>query len=85
VVREVGGLADTVVDASARAQESGAATGFVFREPTSGGLFEAVQRAAGLWHDTTSWRQLQRNAMAQDFSWQQSADRYLELYHSTTD
>ena len=85
VVREVGGLADTVVDASARSMESGTATGFVFREPTSGSLLDAVRRAAGLWHDTASWRQLQRNAMAQDFSWQQSADHYLELYHSTID
>lgn len=82
VVREVGGLADTVVDANAQTLESGTATGFVFREPAPAELLGAVRRAADLWYETASWQQLQRNAMAQDFSWQQSADRYLELYRS---
>jgi starch synthase len=85
VVREVGGLADTVVDTNAQTLEAGTATGFVFRQPLSGELLDAVQRGIGLWHETANWRQLQHNAMAQDFSWQQSADRYLELYRSVTD
>jgi starch synthase len=84
VVREVGGLADTVVDVNAQTLEAGTATGFVFRRPLSGELLAAVQRAIAQWHETATWRQLQRNAMAQDFSWQQSADRYLELYRSAT-
>ena len=85
VVREVGGLADTVVDANAQTLEAGTATGFVFRQPEPAALFDAVKRATDLWYETATWRQLQRNAMAQDFSWQQSADRYLELYRSATD
>jgi starch synthase len=85
VVREVGGLADTVVDASAQTLEAGTATGFVFRRPKSGDLLDAVRRAIGMWHEAAQWRQLQHNAMDQDFSWQQSADRYLELYRSVTD
>jgi len=85
VVREVGGLADTVVDANEQTLEAGTATGFVFRRPMSGKLLDAVQRAIGLWHESATWRQLQHNAMDQDFSWQQSADRYLELYRSVTD
>jgi starch synthase len=84
VVREVGGLADTVVDANAQTLEAGTATGFVFRQPLSGELLGAVQRAIALWHEAATWRQLQHNAMGQDFSWQQSADRYLELYRSAT-
>jgi starch synthase len=84
-VREVGGLADTVVDANVQARDAGTATGFVFRQPNSDELLDAVQRAIGLWHESASWRQLQHTAMAQDFSWQQSADRYLELYRSATD
>jgi starch synthase len=83
-VREVGGLADTVVDANAQTLEAGTATGFVFRQPLSGELLGAVQRAIALWHEAAIWRQLQHNAMGQDFSWQQSADRYLELYRSAT-
>ena len=82
VVREVGGLADTVVDTDAQTLEAGIATGFVFRRPDSSDLLDAVKRATGLWHESRTWRQLQLTGMAQDFSWQQSADRYLELYNS---
>ena len=85
VVREVGGLADTVVDVNAKTLAAGTATGFVFQQPQPEAFFGAVQRAINLWHHATDWQQVQRTAMAQDFSWQQSADRYLELYHSTAD
>ena len=82
VVRRVGGLADTLVDTDAQTLEAGIATGFVFRQPDSSDLLDAVKRATGLWHESRTWRQLQLTGMAQDFSWQQSADRYLELYNS---
>ncbi len=82
LVRAVGGLADTVVDADERALANGSATGFVFREPNSAAFMAALQRAMDLWRDRQRWRQLQLTAMAQDFSWQQSAARYLELYRS---
>ena len=82
VVREVGGLADTVVDVNAQTLAESTATGFVFRQPDPAALLGAVQRAAETWHDEATWRQLQRNAMGQDFSWQHSANRYLELYRS---
>ena len=85
VVREVGGLADTVVDASDQAMETGTATGFVFRQPLASEFLGAARRAIELWHDQGAWQGMQRVAMAQDFSWQRSAERYLELYRSTTD
>lgn len=81
VVREVGGLADTVIDASESALENGSATGFVFREPLASDFLGAMQRAIALWHDQDVWRRLQQAGMAQDFSWQRSAERYLELYN----
>ena len=80
VVREVGGLADTVVDADERALAADEATGFVFQQPTPADFLQAVHRAIALWRDSDSWRRMQRTAMAQDFSWHSSADRYLELY-----
>jgi starch synthase len=80
VVREVGGLADTVTDASDRTLQSGTATGFVFRQPLPGEFLDATRRAIGLWHNKTAWRGIQQTAMAQDFSWQRSAEHYLELY-----
>ena len=82
VVRKVGGLADTVVDVNAQTLATRAATGFVFRQPEPAELLAAVQRATELWRDEATWRQLRRNAMGQDFSWQHSANRYLELYRS---
>ena len=82
LVREVGGLADTVVDSDPRAVAEGTATGFVFRRPDAAELLAALRRAAALWYERATWRQLQLTAMAQDFSWQQSANRYLELYDS---
>ena len=85
VVRSVGGLADTVVDANERNRRAQEGTGFVFQQPTSAHLLETVRRAIELWHDTGIWQSLQRRAMSMDFSWQRSADKYLELYSSATD
>jgi starch synthase len=84
VVRKVGGLADTVVDASEMHLESGNATGFVFDEPDPEALLAAVRRAVALWHERDTWRDMQRVAMAQDFSWHRSAARYLELYRAAS-
>lgn len=82
VVRAVGGLADTVVDASEANIENGSATGFVFHEPQAPAFREAVSRAITYWRDPDGWRTLARHAMTQDFSWQRSANQYLELYSS---
>jgi starch synthase len=82
VVRQVGGLGDTVVDASVETIKAGTATGFVFKEPESRALLAAMTRALDLWQDKATWRQLQYTAMEQDFSWQQSANQYLQLYSS---
>ncbi len=82
LVREVGGLADTVVDCNPQTLAAGTATGFVFQRPEAGDLLACLRRATNLWYDKTTWRQLQLTAMSQDFSWQQSAQRYLELYDS---
>jgi starch synthase len=80
LVRAVGGLADTVVDASDENLADGSATGFVFSQPDSRALSGAVQRALDLWNKPSVWAKMQRAAMRQDFSWQRSAQNYLELY-----
>lgn len=82
LVRQVGGLADTVVDCSTQTLAAGTATGFVFQRPEASELLACLSRATSLWYDKDTWRQLQLTAMGQDFSWQQSAQRYQELYHS---
>lgn len=77
IVRRTGGLADTVIDFSA----GPAATGFVFEEASPAALAAALQRALSLYaNDPKGWRRLVRSGMGQNFSWQQSAGAYLELY-----
>jgi starch synthase len=80
IVRRTGGLADTVVDATPEAVASGAGTGFVFDEPDAAGLQRALARALVLHADRAAWRRVQKNAMRQDFGWERSARRYVELY-----
>jgi len=78
IVRRTGGLADTVVDASAG---TATATGFVFDEPSAAELSRALQRALALYRDhPQDWRKIMLNAMVRDYSWRQSAIAYLALY-----
>ncbi len=80
LVRRVGGLADTVVDAGETALREGRATGFVFDAATPSALEACLQRAIQAYAQPERWQALMRNAMAQDFSWAGSAARYLSLY-----
>jgi starch synthase len=77
IVRATGGLRDTVQPFD---PATGVGTGFVFTEPSAEALLEAVRAAVEVFDDKQNWRQLQRNAMAQDFSWDHSASQYVELY-----
>jgi starch synthase len=80
LVRRVGGLADTVVDADDAALAAGTATGFAFRDATAAALLEAAGRAFALHRRPAVWTRLQRQAMSRDFGWPAAAARYLELY-----
>ena len=80
VVSRVGGLADTVIDASPMAMAKGAATGVQFSPVTSVMLEAAIRRTASLYRDQASWRVLQRNGMSTDVSWTGPARSYAALY-----
>ncbi len=80
IVRRVGGLADTVVDASPANLAAGRASGFVFDEATPAALAHAVRRALALYQNLAAWRALALNGMRQDFSWERSARAYAALY-----
>ena len=80
IVHNVGGLADTVVDASEENLDNETATGFVFYQPTAMALQHAIDRALTLYPQTNSWRKVMRTAMRKDFSWDLSAKKYLLLY-----
>jgi starch synthase len=82
VVRRTGGLADSVVDCTARSLETGMATGFVFEAANASALMAAVRRAVAVWRQPDLWQRLQRNAMARDFGWAASARRYIALYQA---
>jgi starch synthase len=84
VVRRTGGLADSVVDASAGAIVARTATGFVFDEPTPDDFQAAIVRALSLYREPLIWRRLQLQAMAQDFSWTASATQYAALYSAAS-
>ena len=83
VVRATGGLADTVVDTQAETLASGTATGFSFTEYTALALSDTLERACAVYADKPVWRQLIETGMQQDWSWSQSAHRYIELYDQT--
>jgi starch synthase len=80
VVRHTGGLADTVIDADAQSLQNGSASGFSFKPATAEALASALLRALEMYKDRDAWKQLQKNGMSQDLSWQSSAKRYLDLY-----
>lgn len=72
IVRATGGLADTVQDGI---------TGFSFYDLSSDALWHAIQRATYVYNtDKEGWRRMQANGMKADFSWQQSAQGYQQLY-----
>lgn len=80
VVRETGGLADTVVDCNVDTLAAGTANGFVFREANPQALLDAIRRAVTAWHDKSLWRKLQRNGMVIDFGWNRAAAAYRSIY-----
>ncbi|MBM4086984.1 MAG: glycogen synthase GlgA [Planctomycetes bacterium] len=82
VVRETGGLADTVVDATPAAIADGTATGFSFSEYSATALLATIRRALKLYENRRVWLKIVRNGMAQDWSWGRSAREYVELYES---
>ena len=76
LVRRTGGLADTVFDVDKNPQGNG----FVFTAPTAKALLRTLDRALKRFHDHDDWMQLVTRAMDADFSWEQSAHRYVEVY-----
>ena len=78
IVRETGGLKDTVIPYN---EFTGEGTGFSFSNFNGDEMGDAVFRAARLfWDNREAWNQLVTQAMSQDFSWTRSGDKYLDLY-----
>lgn len=76
IVRGIGGLKDTVIDIS-----EGGGYGFVFEQLDSSEAEQVIIRALEVYQDSKAWRAIRKKAMALDFSWENSAKKYLDLYN----
>ncbi len=79
IVRETGGLKDTVIPYNA---ESGEGTGFTFKSYDAYDMLDAIKRALAVYADKKQWQNVMKNAMARDYSWKEQAKKYLDLYKS---
>ena len=81
LVRDTGGLADTVVDLNDDTLANSTATGFAFSSDDLHGLNTTIWRALDVyWHRRDVWNQLIANGMRQDWSWAKSAIQYIRFY-----
>lgn len=79
VVRRTGGLADSVEDAQCL-HHTCQGTGIVFQDFNQHDLRDAITRACSLFHKKHLFRIVKTNAMQADFSWGQSAEKYIGVY-----
>ena len=77
IVRETGGLADTVENID---PQTGKGTGFTFQEFSVEAMLDAVDRALAAFQDKATWAKIQKAGMRKDFSWESSAKKYLKVY-----
>ncbi|MEM8866102.1 MAG: glycogen synthase GlgA [Planctomycetota bacterium] len=83
IVRETGGLADTITDANDQTLADGTANGYSFADASAYALTMAIDRACQAYRDPPVWNQIVQTGMRQDWSWARSARRYVELYEET--
>ncbi|MBK1716918.1 starch synthase [Thiocystis violacea] len=81
VVRAVGGLADTVFDKDHSSRPLGERNGYVFNNYDNAGLESALGRAIDCYDRFPEhFRELMKNAMRFDYSWNQPGQDYLNIY-----
>src|SRR5437868_5136212 len=80
IVHATGGLADSVIDCTPQTLADRTATGFKFFAPSADALMSAIKRCGAAYGDARVWRQLQRNGMARDWSWNRAAREYAAIY-----
>jgi starch synthase len=79
IVRATGGLKDTVTDFN----EHTGGDGFVFTDYSADALMKAADRALELFSNQEMWHTIIKRVMQKDFSWNQSARQYIDMYHKT--
>lgn len=83
IVRETGGLADTITDTHSHSLGNHTANGFSFSDASGYALSIAIDRACQAYNQPETWDQIVRTGMKQDWSWARSARRYVDLYDET--
>jgi starch synthase len=82
VVRNTGGLADTIIDINNPGDIDNGGQGFMFDEYEAIEFYKALKTAIDFYNDKGLWNKIVKNGMACDFSWDYSAGKYKELYES---
>jgi starch synthase len=77
IVRETGGLNDTVFSYS---EENTKGNGFTFTNYNAHDFMNVIRTALDYYEDKKAWKQVVKNAMKSDYSWNKSAKEYIELY-----
>jgi starch synthase len=81
IVRETGGLDDTITDLTPQTLAAGKANGFSFSEYSASALEATLHRAISVFHHQPEvWQTMVAIGMRQDWSWNNSARRYVDLY-----
>ncbi len=83
IVRETGGLADTITNATEYTLGDRTANGFSFADASAYALSMVIDRAVRAYRQPKLWRQIVETGMNQDWSWDRSARQYVELYERT--
>ncbi len=73
----MGGLEDTIKDYT---DSPDVGTGFKFYDYSEGAMLDALERAMKVYKVKSDWKELVKRCMNEDFSWERSAQEYLELY-----
>ncbi len=83
IVNATGGLADSVVDTNIITFKNKTANGFVMSEASPASLLSCIKQALNVFNnDANAWKQIQKNGMTQNLSWDKSALEYLAVYQT---
>ena len=83
IVNGTGGLADSVVDTNIITFKNKTANGFVMSEASPTSLLSCIKQALNVFNnDANAWKQIQKNGMTQNLSWDKSALEYLAVYQT---
>ncbi len=77
IVRETGGLADTVINFDEKTEEG---TGFMFKKYDDKEMLNEIKRAVKVYQNKKVWQKIMKAGMKSDFSWRSSAKKYVDLY-----